>query len=112
MGFEGSFGCCFVSGSSCWLQQCCFVMILAGDGRLGAAGCLRLKPARWWWSERRGEEENEWRFWVVSSGVFWPEKGARVESTCQLQSQLSISKKIFITLNVADIFVNFCNFLE
>ncbi|KAH0669021.1 hypothetical protein KY289_023514 [Solanum tuberosum] len=32
MGFWGSFGCCFVSGSSCWLQQCCFVMILAGDG--------------------------------------------------------------------------------
>ena len=32
MGFWGSFGCCFVSGSSCWLQQCCFVMILVGDG--------------------------------------------------------------------------------
>ncbi|KAH0632893.1 hypothetical protein KY284_035679 [Solanum tuberosum] len=32
MGFGRSFGCCFVSGSSCWLQQCCFVMILAGDG--------------------------------------------------------------------------------
>uniref|UniRef100_M0ZR84 Calmodulin binding protein n=1 Tax=Solanum tuberosum TaxID=4113 RepID=M0ZR84_SOLTU len=32
MGFGGSFGCCFVSDSSCWLQQCCFVVILAGDG--------------------------------------------------------------------------------
>ncbi|KAG5582647.1 hypothetical protein H5410_053274 [Solanum commersonii] len=42
---------------------------------LGAAGCLRLKPARWWWREWREEDENEWRFWVVSSGVCWPEKG-------------------------------------
>ncbi|KAH0711636.1 hypothetical protein KY289_007595 [Solanum tuberosum] len=32
MGFGGSFGCCFVSGSSCSLQQCCFVMILVRDG--------------------------------------------------------------------------------
>ncbi|KAK6795766.1 hypothetical protein RDI58_009221 [Solanum bulbocastanum] len=32
MGFGGSFGCRFVSGLSCWLQQFCFVMILAGDG--------------------------------------------------------------------------------
>ncbi|KAG5570540.1 hypothetical protein H5410_060306 [Solanum commersonii] len=42
---------------------------------LGAACCLRLKPARWWWREWREEDENEWRFWVVSSGVCWPEKG-------------------------------------
>uniref|UniRef100_M0ZR28 Uncharacterized protein n=1 Tax=Solanum tuberosum TaxID=4113 RepID=M0ZR28_SOLTU len=38
MGFEGSFGCYFVSGSSCWLQQCCFVMILAGDGGFDGFG--------------------------------------------------------------------------
>ncbi|KAG5573002.1 hypothetical protein H5410_062768 [Solanum commersonii] len=38
MGFEGSFGCCFVFGSSCWLQQCCFVMILARDGGFDGFG--------------------------------------------------------------------------
>ncbi|KAG5597492.1 hypothetical protein H5410_038724 [Solanum commersonii] len=42
---------------------------------LGAAGCLRLKSAGWWWRERREEEKNEGRFWVVSSGVCWLEKG-------------------------------------
>ncbi|KAG5608470.1 hypothetical protein H5410_019751 [Solanum commersonii] len=36
---------------------------------LGAAGYLRLKPAHWWWRERREEAENERRFWVVSSGI-------------------------------------------
>ncbi|KAG5575668.1 hypothetical protein H5410_055802 [Solanum commersonii] len=42
---------------------------------LGVAGYLRLKPARWWWRERREEKENEWRFWVVSSGVCWAKMG-------------------------------------
>ncbi|KAG5595669.1 hypothetical protein H5410_036901 [Solanum commersonii] len=36
--FEGSFGCCFVSGSSCWLQQCCLVMILAKNGESDGFG--------------------------------------------------------------------------
>ncbi|KAG5607517.1 hypothetical protein H5410_029009 [Solanum commersonii] len=123
MGFGGSFGCCFVSGSSCWLQQCCFVMILAGDGgsdgfgvgleevgerlgwrclELGAAGCMRLKPARWWWHEQREEEENEWRFWVVSSGVCWPEKGGAMDHDQQLLACHSRHQKPVIDMEEID----------
>ncbi|KAG5572698.1 hypothetical protein H5410_062464 [Solanum commersonii] len=42
MEFWRSFGCCFVSGLSCWLQQCCIVMILAEDGGSDGFGVGRL----------------------------------------------------------------------
>ncbi|KAH0745890.1 hypothetical protein KY285_007547 [Solanum tuberosum] len=42
MGFWASFGCCFVSGLSCWLQQCCFVIILTGNGGSDGFGVVYL----------------------------------------------------------------------
>ncbi|KAH0678670.1 hypothetical protein KY284_019755 [Solanum tuberosum] len=101
MGFGGSFGCCFVSGSSCCNQQCCFVMILAGDGGsdgfgvwylvglasskfvrfMGCAPVWRKKENGWVGGTCLGsfsggvlpeKEENERGFWVAGD---WPESG-------------------------------------
>ncbi|KAH0714731.1 hypothetical protein KY284_007636 [Solanum tuberosum] len=90
MGLWGSFSCCFVSGSSCWLQQCYFVMILTGDGGSDGFGVRYLvglassKLVRFmgcapvWRKKENGWVGGVWSLELGAAGLFEVKAGSLV----------------------------------